>query len=223
MFHCKRGLTMNYLKNIKNIFQLKKVFRKLSKKYHPDNKETGDVNKFIELKNEFDILKNKIISKPQKLIFNITAEQAYNGCDVKVDNYTFRIPPKIYNRNNILVSDNENIFSITINIKPTNDEEITYSRYGDLIITKYISIKLLDLFFENTITLKIFNSKHKIKLQPEEILKHLNSPLTIKGIGYPLKANKNKKGIIKLKFRLQLNSIDKSDKKLLKEMRNKYK
>lgn len=213
---------MNYLKNIKNIFQLKKIFRKLSKKYHPDNKETGDINKFIELKNEFDILKTKLTSKPQKLIFNITTEQAYNGCDIQVDNYTFRIPPKIYNRNNILVSDNKNIFSITVNIKPMIDEEITYSRYGDLIVTKYIPIKLLDLFFENTINIKLFNEKHKIKLQPKEILKHISSPLTIKGIGYPLKSNKNKKGIIKLKFQLQINEINKKDKKILKEIRKKY-
>ena len=45
------------LTKIKSITKLNKIYRLLSKTYHPDNKETGDKDKFIELK------KNMIMQK----------------------------------------------------------------------------------------------------------------------------------------------------------------
>ncbi len=34
--------------------ELKKVYKTLSKKYHPDNRETGSTEKFREVKNAYD-------------------------------------------------------------------------------------------------------------------------------------------------------------------------
>lgn len=39
-----------------NLMQIKNAYRKLSKSYHPDNKETGDEKMFVELKQAFETL-----------------------------------------------------------------------------------------------------------------------------------------------------------------------
>ena len=38
--------------------EIKSAYRKLAKKYHPDNKETGDEAKFKEIQEAYDIIKN---------------------------------------------------------------------------------------------------------------------------------------------------------------------
>ena len=35
---------------------IKSAFRKLAKKYHPDNKESGDEAKFKEIREDYDVL-----------------------------------------------------------------------------------------------------------------------------------------------------------------------
>lgn len=42
---------------------LQKAYRKLSKYYHPDNKDTGDNNKFIYINDAYNKLMKKVINK----------------------------------------------------------------------------------------------------------------------------------------------------------------
>lgn len=104
------------LHSFADILTVKKQYRKLANKYHPD-KLAGNTDKFIELKESYDflvdnkddydlVLANHIYNSLH--IINITLEEAYTGCIKYVHGIEIIIPPgithgKAYKWNNVKV------------------------------------------------------------------------------------------------------------------------
>nr|DAH71014.1 MAG TPA: chaperone protein [Caudoviricetes sp.] len=216
------------LTKIKSITKLNKIYRLLSKTYHPDNKETGDKDKFIELKEEYDNAKKVISSSPTPILINISTSKAFTGCEVNYNNCgdsaIIKIPAKFYDTTDsaLICDNNGKSYIVSVKIKPEKDEAITYSRNGDIIITKYIEITPFDLIGNNVISFNLFNEEKQILLT-NKLIKNIQQPLTLLNIGYPLKKNRKKRGIVRIRFKIKPLSIKDEDKKLLKVIEEKYK
>lgn len=216
------------LKKIKSLTKLNKIYRLLSKTYHPDNKVTGNVEQFIELKEEYDNAKKIVSSLPTSIVINITTTQAFKGKEVVYNSKNgetaiIKIPPKFYKQDNVLIKDNNgNKYIVSVNIKPDEDENITYSRNGDIIITKYIDVTPLDLLTENIKTFKLFGEEKKIQIT-KNLINNIQQPFMLLNIGYPLKKDRKKRGNVKIKFRIKSITLDDNDKKDIVRMKEKYK
>lgn len=57
---------MKYFKDITTIEELKKTYRKLANTYHPDNKETGNLEKMQEINAEYENLFKKLQASDKK-------------------------------------------------------------------------------------------------------------------------------------------------------------
>ena len=200
------------LTKIKSITKLNKIYRLLSKTYHPDNKETGDKDKFIELKEEYDNAKKVISSSPTPILINISTSKAFTGCEVNYNNCgdsaIIKIPAKFYDTTDsaLICDNNGKSYIVSVKIKPEKDEAITYSRNGDIIITKYIEITPFDLIGNNVISFNLFNEEKQILLT-NKLIKNIQQPLTLLNIGYPLKKNRKKRGIVIIIFKIKPLSI----------------
>lgn len=98
--------------------QIKQVYRNLAKKYHPDNKKTGDSQKFIKINEAYEKIINQKFNKIDKLISNpdldtfsnikISIKDAFNGIlniPIIVNNKQIYIsvPKFLYKGNDLLV------------------------------------------------------------------------------------------------------------------------
>lgn len=209
---------------IKSYAQFKNTFNKLFKKYHPDNKETGDAELFIKYKKTYDEIINSGLIK--KIINNeeieITTTQAFNGCVVKSDKLNIQIPPKSYNKKiEVMDKDKNNIlYKIYVKIIPEKDEKICYNEFSDLIITKIIEIDIFDIIFGLEKKINILGDEKTIKVKPYELL--FSKRKTIENIGYPRYSDSNKRSPLILQFKVNTYQFDKKDIEILNNLREKY-
>lgn len=207
---------------IKGYNKFKQVFNDLFKKYHPDNTITGDAEKFIKYKNIYDdLLNSNTIEKIQNNIeIDITTTKAYNGCEIKYDNYTLKIPKNFYNdkKSIDIVDKNNNIIKFFINIIPEKDERIYFSN-GNLIVIKEVHINIFDIILGKNIVLDIFGEKYDLKLKPYEVL--TKSSITIPNKGYP-KRNNNKRNDLTVKFLFDMIPLSEKDIDVIKGLKKNY-
>jgi len=208
--------------NIKNLFQLKQLFRKLSKQYHPDNQETGDAEKFVELKNEYDIIRAELEDKDGIKIVKITTTQAYKGCSILYKNYKIDIHPH-YNgvgeHKIILLNKNGKKERFIVKIIPEKDEKIEYIN-NELIITKIIDINIIDVIIGSVKRISFLGNNYDVIIKPYELLKQTIKKIANKG--YPSFNNKGKNNPLILKFNITYPILTKKDIKKLKEIGRNY-
>lgn len=116
---------------------LKKAYKQLSKKYHPDNKETGDHNIFLKVQEAYDVLSKETISRT--FIIYASVDEIANGKQVILfDNVSVNVSYKMLNKPYIFKYMNE---KYKIILKPLLDknEKLVYSK-GNLKLIKYIRI-----------------------------------------------------------------------------------
>ncbi len=198
---------MKYFKNIINLKQLKSQFRKLTKIYHPDNLTTGDKNKFIELKNEFEEVKKEI--KNEKIIY-ISLEQAYKGCIIEYKNEKIKIPKGFYKHSTPLEINDEKVF-----IKIKNNNDFIYDCSNNIIPTVCCILTPLDLLLRTK----------KITIFGDEINLKLNNNLcgiTLKNKGYYIRGNTLKRGDLLITFKLMNLELEEEDVKVIEGLKKKY-
>lgn len=205
---------MKYFNNIKNFFELKKIFKKLSKKYHPDNIETGNASDFIEMKKEYDELKKTFKNSYMNLY--ITPTQAYKGCTICLNDDKIIIPPLFNDFSKPIILNNVKIY---IKIKPDKDESITWDN-NNLIIKKNIDINVFDAILGFQKEILFLGDKYIINIKPYTLLKHKILKLLDKG--YPSFEDKNKRNPLYLIFNITYNDISEKDKIKIKKIVSKY-
>lgn len=209
----------------KSYKEFKNYFNKIFKKYHPDNKETGDAELFIKYKKTYDEAINSGIIK--KIINNeeieITTTQAYTGCTINHDKFTIKIPKYFYNkRQRIEILDKDNVLhKIYVKIIPEKDEILSYSnKFADLIITKVIYLNIFDVILGCEKKINIFGKEFNVKIKPYEIFKTQIKKL--EGMGYPQRYNTEKKNPLFLQFKLDIIKLKDEDLKYIKELQKNY-
>lgn len=203
----------------KDFKTFKQTFNKLFKKYHPDNLETGDAEKFINYKNMYD----KIIEmKNNQIKINITTTQAFKGTTINTEKFTIIIPPKYYQEKpfiDIIGKDGKK-YKIYIHIIADQDECINYEgSHRDLMITKNIPINIFEIILGCEKIITVLGETIKIKIQPFEILKNPIKILHNKGY---IKRNKIDRNDLTIKFKYVNIELINDDIKILKEMSKKY-
>jgi DnaJ-class molecular chaperone len=204
----------------KNIDEFKRSYKELFKKYHPDNKETGDSEKFIKYKKIYD----KVLKDREKnLIYaDISIDQAYFGTSIKKDSKTIIIPAGYYPKGFIEVSDkNGQKIKVKINIIPNDDEVFEYSKkLSELMIIKYVHLDIFDIILGCKKSIKIFGETFQIILKPFETLGIDHK--TIKGKGYPKRFKRCERNDLTIRFKYDTLSLSEDDKEQLKEMSKHY-
>lgn len=117
---------------------LKKAYKKLSKIYHPDNKLTGDKNKFIEINDAYEYLLKKTIK--QTFIVYATVDEILNGKNVVLfDNVSLNISYKMIGKPYVFKYMDE---KYKIILKPIVDksEKLIYSK-GKVKIVKTLLVE----------------------------------------------------------------------------------
>ena len=212
----------------KSYKQFKDSFNQLFKKYHPDNKETGDAEMFMKYKKAYDDainsgLVDKIINNEE---VNITTTQAFNGCVVSCKDFELKIPPKFYNKKKRLEITDKNgvIHKIYVNIVPEPDEKVRYhvhdKMFADLIVTKLVKVNILDIILGCKKTIKVFGKDLELNIEPYEVLRVKNKEIPDKG--YPKRFNIDKRSPLIIQFVLDKLPFDRNDLKTLEQMREKY-
>lgn len=211
------------LDKIKSMANLNSLFRKLCKKYHPDNSKTGDKEIFIALKNEYDDVKKIIKKQPTKIRINISLTNAFNGCEVNYgESAMIKIPNHFYPSEKTLVEDLKgNLYQVSIRIIPNDDEEITFMRNGDIVVTKVVDNSIFDLLLKSEITYTIFGQEEKLQLT-DDIIRNFDKFIIIPNKGYPLKSNRKKRGNLRLRLKIKNIELSKEDIDIILRMKEKY-
>lgn len=211
------------LDKIKSMANLNSLFRKLCKKYHPDNSKTGDKEIFIALKNEYDDVKKIIKNQPTKIKINISLTNAFNGCEVNYGKSAMiKIPNHFYPSEKTLVEDLKgNLYQVSVRIVPNDDEEITFMRNGDIIVTKVVDNSIFDLLLKSEITYTIFGQEEKLQLT-DDIIRNFDKFIIIPNKGYPLKLNRKKRGNLRLRLKIKNIELSKEDIDIILRMKEKY-
>lgn len=211
-------------KVIKTYQAFKETFNELFKKYHPDNKETGDAEMFIKYHQAYEeMINNDIVKKLPEESISITITQAYQGCIVKCKNFSLVIPEKFYpSKDSRFVKDKNGTFhKIYIKIIPDKDELLTLGdKFNDINIIKYIGVSVFDIIlgFEKEIT--VLGETIKLKVKPYEVLR--KSSIILKGKGYPQRFNPKERNPLTIKFKFDKIDLNENDLSIIKEMRDKY-
>ena len=204
--------------------KFKDTFNKLFKKYHPDNKETGDAELFIQYKAAYDeALKKGVLHQLPEDIINITTEQAFFGTTVDYKGVKIIIPPKYYKTKNCISFNdkNGNNHVVRIGIEPVKGEILNYGEYGELeVIERIIEITLFDAILGFKKTLEIFGNDIIIEYKPYEVLKH---PVKwFSKCGYWKMWDSTERHGLQTRCVIKNVDLDESDRKILEIMREKY-
>lgn len=189
----------------------------LFKKYHPDNKETGDERKFIQIREQYEKCKNSFIN----ITHYISLDESFNGCELFTPNNNKIIIPKKYYPTSPYIID-DNVEKLNVSVKISQQKDLTYTiNNGNIIATKIIDITIFDILLGKLIEFDIFEEKICLTL-PEnfDIIKYPYKD--IKNKGYPLKNNKGKKAKLRIQFNLVPLEMSEEDTKLLQQMRDNY-
>ncbi len=114
---------------------LKKAYKRLSKIYHPDNIETGDKERFVEINNIYEWLLKETIKKT--FVISVSIDDLIKGKKINLfDNVFVNISCKMLNKPYIFKYENE---KYKIILKPTldKDEKLFYHK-GKLKLVKTI-------------------------------------------------------------------------------------
>lgn len=114
---------------------LKKAYKKLSKIYHPDNKETGNQERFVEINDVYEKLLKETIKKT--FVISVSVDDLIKGKKINLfDNVFVNINCKMINKPYIFKYSDE---KYKIILKPTldKDEKLFYHK-GKLKLVKTI-------------------------------------------------------------------------------------
>lgn len=194
----------------------KKTYNELFKKYHPDNLETGDSEKFIKIKQEYDSAK---IIKNQCVNIKITIDQAFFGTIIETEHFKLKVPKYYYKTKPYIMvkGKDNNEYKVIIDIKPQNDEIITFDKDKNLLLTKVIKITFMDALLGCTKEVKAFDEKLQIKIEPQSI----KQEYVIQHKGY-MKKNLSERNHLTIKIEYDKLNLSDEDKQKLEEMRKKY-
>lgn len=204
--------------------KFKDTFNRLFKKYHPDNKESGDAELFIQYKTAYDeAIKRGILNQLPEDIINITTEQAFFGTTLDYKGVKIIIPSKFFKRKRCISfndKDGQNHL-IKIDIKPMENERINFDEYGDLdFIERKIDITLFDAILGFKKCLEIFGKEIIIEYEPYEVLKYPTKWFS--QCGFWKLINPNERHGLQIRCVITKIDLDKEDKHLLEKMREKY-
>lgn len=210
---------------IDNYKSFKDTFNRLFKKYHPDNKETGNAELFIKYKNAYDeALKAGVIDSLPEDNINISEIDAFFGKTINYyDIAKIIIPPKFYNKNkNIMFTDKKGKkHCVRINIVPSNlDTKIYYDLDGNMDIVKYINVTFLDAILGCNFSIDIFGENVIINYKPYELFDCPKK--VIKNKGFWKKNNLEERVDVTIRFIMKKTILSKEDIQLLEKMREKY-
>lgn len=197
---------MKYFNNITNLHSLKKLYNKLVKIYHPDNQQTGDNEKFIEIKNEFDILKKSL--KISKVIY-ISLEQGFKGCMIEYKGTKIVIPKGFYKHKPITIGNEQ----IEIRLKESETQKIFYNQYNNIVPKLILEVSYLDLILKKK-TIDVFGELVEIPLN------NLND-IILRKRGY-YKRNSDKRGDYIIQLIVKHIDFTEADIKIIENMREYY-
>lgn len=203
----------------KDFKTFKQTFNKLFKKYHPDNLETGDAEKFMNYKKMYD----KIIEiKNNQVRINITTTQAFLGTTINTEKFTIIIPPNYYQKKpfiDILGKDGKK-YKIYIHIIADQDEYIKYDeKHKDLIIIKYVPINIFEIILGCEKTITVLGEMINLKISPFDVLKNPTKVLHNKGY---IKRNKKERNDLTIMFKYVNTELSNNDIKIIKDMSRRY-
>lgn len=203
----------------KDFRTFKQTFSKLFKKYHPDNLETGDAEKFMAYKKMYD---DTIKIKNTQIKVDITTTQAYFGTIINTKKFTIIISPKYYpnNKPTVIIGKDGQKYQVFVNIIAENDECIKYEgKDKELMITKIIPVNLFEILLGCKKTITVLGETLELKLTPNDVLSNHTKVLPYKGY---IKRDKSGRNPLTLKFKYVNTILDDEDLTTLKEMSEKY-
>lgn len=194
----------------------KKTYNELFKKYHPDNLETGDNEKFIKIKQEYDsakIVKNKCVN------IKITIDQAFYGAIIDTKEFKIKVPKYYYKSKPYIMikGKDDKIYKINVQIVPQKDEIIAFDKNKNLMLTKIVKISYLDELLGCIKEIKIFDETIKIKIEPQKNIQEI----VFKGKGY-IKKDLSEKNDLTIKIEYDKLNLSDEDKQILENMRKRY-
>ena len=159
--------------------ELKLKFKKLTKKYHPDNIKTGDHDKFLDIHDAFEMLKDAIIKLNQYKQLNTNKQlitmvipldklvYLYEGNKFTMgsgDN-TIEVDKKTMSKNNSLILSKVNIIHNGLEKEFTNIERWDISdRYK-----VYCTVDVTDINSKESVTVKIMDKIKEFDMEYQSI------------------------------------------------------
>lgn len=148
----------------KNIKELKKEYKALSKIYHPDIKPTGDKATFIEITDEYNKLRVRCNNTSNFLIY-LTLEDVVCGTTIDLPNNTKFIIPKNYNKLKWKTKVIDNDKTIFVTFKVIVPADMVVKKIGKkLHIKKIIYITLDDIAKHKKINFELLNNNYEMSI-----------------------------------------------------------
>lgn len=159
--------------------ELKLKFKKLTKKYHPDNIKTGDHAKFLDIHDAFEMLKDAIIKLNQYKQLNTNKQlitmvipldklvYLYEGNKFTMGNgdNTIEVDKKTMSKNNSLILSKVNIIHNGLEKEFTNIERWDISdRYK-----VYCTVDVTDINSKESVTVKIMDKVKEFDMEYQSI------------------------------------------------------
>lgn len=116
--------------------ELKKSYKLLSKKYHPDNKETGDNEFFLKLNDNYNRLLRETIK--QTYIVKLSLDDLLSKKDITIQGEIFNFSLYDYfNNKTKIIRINDDLYKIKLMLELSDDTKIYKNK---IIKIKYLKI-----------------------------------------------------------------------------------